>query len=225
MPGYMMKDKKKKKMMYGYGGSVGKKKNKIMYKDGKEVPELTAAQKTLPDALKDEIIKSKKKKMKGQVCTVLEYVAAANAAYAVIRKAVENGRELTSVGKQIAAFTHATDDLSKHAHKKKNSIWSAFTGKDESDLEEFMALEELKQKENELKQMMIYLGRPGLHSDYVRFCVEARKKRQEAAKEKERRWAAFVEGFQTWFLVSLFILVGLGVLVGGVWILRYKGII
>ena len=156
---------------------------------------------------------------------MLEYVAAANAAYAVIRKAVENGRELTSVGKQIAAFTHATDDLSKHAHKKNNSIWSAFTGKDESDLEEFMALEELKQKENELKQMMIYLGRPGLHSDYVRFCVEARKKRQEAAKEKERRWAAFVEGFQTWFLVSLFILVGLGVLVGGVWILRYKGII
>ena len=113
---------------------------------------------------------------------MLEYVAAANAAYAVIRKAVENGRELTSVGKQIAAFTHATDDLAKHAHKKKNSIWSNFTGKDESDLEEFMALEEIKQKENELKQMMIYLGRPGLHSDYVRFCVEARKKRQEAAK-------------------------------------------
>jgi len=156
---------------------------------------------------------------------VLEYVAAANAAYAVIRKAVENGRELHSVGKQIAAFTHATDDLAKHAHKKKNSIWSNFTGKDESDLEEFMALEEIKQKENELKQMMIYLGRPGLHSDYVRFCVEARKKRQEAAKEKERQWASFVESFQTWFAIILLVLLGLAVLVGGVWILRYKGVI
>jgi len=61
MPGYMMKDKKKKKMMYGYGGEV--KKKKIMYKTGEEVPELTAAQKTLPDALKDQIIRSKKKKM------------------------------------------------------------------------------------------------------------------------------------------------------------------
>ena len=59
----MMKDKKKKKM-YGYGGEVGmKKKKKIMYKTGEEVPELTAAQKTLPDALKDQIIRSKKKKM------------------------------------------------------------------------------------------------------------------------------------------------------------------
>jgi hypothetical protein len=61
-----MKDKKKMKMgtqMYGYGGEVKKKKNKVMYKDGKQVPELTAAQKTLPDALKDQIIRSKKKKM------------------------------------------------------------------------------------------------------------------------------------------------------------------
>ena len=67
MPGYKMKDKKKMKMgtqMYGYGGEVGmKKKKKVMYKDGREVPELTAAQKTLPDALKDQIIRSKKKKM------------------------------------------------------------------------------------------------------------------------------------------------------------------
>lgn len=64
MPGYKMKDKKKMKMgtqMYGYGGEV--KKKKIMYKTGQEVPELTAAQKTLPDALKDQIIRSKKNKM------------------------------------------------------------------------------------------------------------------------------------------------------------------
>ena len=156
---------------------------------------------------------------------MLEYVAAANAAYAVIRKAVENGRELTSVGKQIAAFTNATDDLAKHANRKKNSIWSNFTGKDESDLEEFMALEEIKEKENELKQMMIYLGRPGLHSDYVRFCVEARKRRQEDAKERERKWIEFVEKFQVWIAGILIFSLLLAGLLGGLWLLRYKGII
>ena len=57
---------------------------------------------------------------------MLEYIAAANAAYAVIRKAVENGRELTSVGKHIAKFTEAKDDLAKRANAKKNSIWSQF---------------------------------------------------------------------------------------------------
>lgn len=156
---------------------------------------------------------------------MLEYIAAANAAYAVIRKAVENGRELTSVGKQIAAFTDAKDNLQKHANKKKNSIWSNFTGKDESDLEEFMALEEIREKENELKQMMIYLGRPGLHNDYIAFCVEARKRRNEAQKEKERRWASFVETSQTWIAGILIFMLLAGGLLGGLWILRYRGII
>ena len=55
MPGYMMKDKKKKKM-YGYGGEIKKKKNVAMYKNGGLVPKfgnggiLTKAQKTLPKA-------------------------------------------------------------------------------------------------------------------------------------------------------------------------------
>ena len=156
---------------------------------------------------------------------MLEYIAAANAAYAVIRKAVENGRELHSVGKQIAAFTDAKDNLQKHATKKKNSIWSNFTGKDESDLEEFMALEEIREKENELKQMMIYLGRPGLHNDYIAFCVEARKRRNEAQKEKEKRWASFVETVQNWTAGILIFVLLAGGLLGGLWLLRYKGII
>ena len=68
MPGYMMKDKKKKKM-YGYGGEIKKKKNVAMYKNGGLVPKfgnggiLTKAQKTLPKALQDEIKKSKKNKL------------------------------------------------------------------------------------------------------------------------------------------------------------------
>tara|TARA_B100000963_G_C22545316_1_gene634140 strand:+ start:170 stop:382 length:213 start_codon:yes stop_codon:yes gene_type:complete len=65
MPGFKMKDKKKLKMgtqLYGYGGEV-KKKKKVMYKDGREVPELTSAQMKLPAALKDQIIRSKKKDM------------------------------------------------------------------------------------------------------------------------------------------------------------------
>lgn len=56
MPGYMMKDKKKKKM-YGYGGQIKKKKNVVMYKDGGPVPKLTKAQQTLPERLKKEILR------------------------------------------------------------------------------------------------------------------------------------------------------------------------
>lgn len=64
---------------------------------------------------------------------MLEYIAIANAAYKTIRSAIQNGRELHSVGKHIAAFTNATDEVRKGKDKKKNSIWSKFTGKDESE--------------------------------------------------------------------------------------------
>jgi FMN-dependent NADH-azoreductase len=52
-------------------------------------------------------------------------------------------------------------------------------------MEEFLALEQIKEKEEELKQFMIYAGRPGLWSDWIKFQAKARKERQE--KEKQRK--------------------------------------
>ena len=118
---------------------------------------------------------------------MLEYVAAANAAYSVIKQFVSNGRELSDCASHIAKFVDSKDAVAAAHQRKKNSIWSAFSGKQENDLETFMHLEGIRQKEEELKQMMIYLGRPGLHQDYVRFCVEARKQRQQDAKDRARK--------------------------------------
>ncbi len=118
---------------------------------------------------------------------MLEYVAAANAAFAVVKKAIQNGKELHDCAKSIANFTHAHDDLKKAHNQKKNSIWTTFLGKEDDDLETFMHLEQLKQKEDELKQLMIYCGRPGLHSDWVKYQVEARKRRQKAEADRLKK--------------------------------------
>ena len=147
---------------------------------------------------------------------MLEYVAAANAAFGIIKKAIENDKELHTCAKQIATFTHATDNLRAAKDKKKNSIFTKFTGKEDHDLEEFMALEELREKEEELKRMMIYLGRPGLHSDWVRFQVEARKRRQQAEKDRAQKIAKLQEDLLTYFLIFLGIGVGVAVLVLGI---------
>ena len=134
---------------------------------------------------------------------MLEYVAAANAAYSVIKQFVSNGRELSDCASHIAKFVDNKDALAAAHNKRKNSIWSTFTGKQENDLETFMHLEGIRQKEEELKQMMIYLGRPGLHQDYVRFCVEARKQRQQDAKDRARKIEELKENIGVaalWFL-------------------------
>ena len=154
---------------------------------------------------------------------MLAEIAAANAAFAVIKKAIQNGRELHSVGKAIANFTHAQDDIRKFKEKKKNSIWSKFTGKDEHALEEFMALEEIKEKEEQLKQMMIYLGRPGLHSDWVRFHVEARKNRKEAAEQQAKDRAELAQNIQTFLIWFLSIALVTGVLALSIAIAQRKG--
>lgn len=141
---------------------------------------------------------------------MLAELAAANAAFAVIKQTIANGKDLMSAGKAISQLVSAEEDLRNRANKKKNSFWSK-VGKesDLSDIEEFMALEEIKQKRAELEQAMIYYGRAGLHSDWVKFQVDARKRRQEEAIERKRKKQQMIEIF----LVTLICAVaGLGLI-------------
>ena len=48
----------------------------------------------------------------------------ANSAFAVIKKTLENGREISSAGAAIAKFVGAEDKLQQDLHRKKNSIWT-----------------------------------------------------------------------------------------------------
>ena len=135
--------------------------------------------------------------------------------FQLLRKAVQNGKELTQVGKAISDFIFSKDHLAKTATKKKNSIWSKFLGREANDLEEFMALEELKQKEEQLRQMMQLYGRGGLYNDYVKFCAEARKNREYQKKEQEK----FIEYMKELILGIIIVIVSIGGLAGIVWFL------
>ena len=101
---------------------------------------------------------------------MLAELAAANAAFQVIKTAVQNGKEIASAGKAIANFVGAKEQLQRKAQKKGGG----------SDLEEFMALEQIREQEEQLKQIMIYAGRPGLWGDWQRFQAKARVARREA---------------------------------------------
>ncbi len=124
---------------------------------------------------------------------MLAELAAANAAFAIIKKAVSNGREIADCAKAIGDFTNAKDALHSRGTKKKNSFFGRLRQDDGDDLEEFMALEQIRQKEDELKQFMIYVGRPGLHADWVRFQVDARKRRQQNAIDVKKAREKLVE--------------------------------
>ena len=108
---------------------------------------------------------------------MLAELAAANAAFQVIKSAVQNGKEIASAGKAIANFVGAKEQLQRKAQKKGGG----------SDLEEFMALEQIREQEEQLKQIMIYAGRPGLWGDWQRFQAKARIARREAEEAAIRK--------------------------------------
>lgn len=108
---------------------------------------------------------------------------AANAAFAVIKKAVQNSGELMNAGQALFSYFDNKSAIQKKYEKKAKSLKG-------SDIEEFFALEQLKKQEEELKQLMIYHGRGGLWDDWLRFQAEAKKKRVEAEKAEIRKAAA-----------------------------------
>ena len=112
---------------------------------------------------------------------MLAELAAANAAFAIIKKCVENGSDLAKAGKAISDFTLNKDAVQKKAQKQGSNLDGS-----KSDLDEFLALDELKRKEDELRSMMQLYGRANMYPDYVKFCAEVRRQRAEAKAEAKR---------------------------------------
>ena len=156
---------------------------------------------------------------------MLEMLAAANAAFAVIKKTIENGRDIASCGSAIAKFTQSEDQLQSDLHKKKNSLWTNFLGKEDSDLEEFMALEQIRVKKEQLREYMQLYGRAGLYQDYIKFVAEARKKRKEAAQKRAKKKRELEDLLLKIFLYVLLAILGSGLIFVVVFILRKKGMI
>ena len=103
-------------------------------------------------------------------------LAAANAAFAVIKGALANGKELHQLGSRVFDYFDNKAKIQEKATKKGGG----------SDLAEFMALEQLRQQEEELRERMVYAGRPGMWGDWQKFQAQAARKRREAKEEAER---------------------------------------
>lgn len=106
-------------------------------------------------------------------------IMAINAAFGVIKEFVGNGRDLVDCGQQLASFFDTKAQLQK-------KLASAPPDR-RSTMEEFFALEKIKQNEEELKQMMIYQGRPGMWEDWLEFQAQAARARREAEAAEAHR--------------------------------------
>ena len=107
---------------------------------------------------------------------MLVELAAANAAFAVIKEAVANAGDIMAAGQKLFEYFDAKAAIQKKANENPGR----------SDMEEFLALEQLKRQEEHLRESMIYAGRPGMWDDWLKFQAEAARKREAAKRAAER---------------------------------------
>ena len=140
---------------------------------------------------------------------MLAELAACNLAYGTIKKFIGSGRELIDCSSSLIKYFDSKAELAKRVENK--------TGP-KNELEEFLALEKIKAQEAELKQFMIYCGRPGLWQDWMGFQAKAARDRKDAvkneAKAKYQRQKALQENLNLGIKVMGFLLVAMGLLFG-----------
>ena len=139
---------------------------------------------------------------------MLVELAAANAAFAVIKEAVANGGDILAAGQQLFSYFDNKSKIQKKASE----------GGNKSDMEEFMALEQLKRQEEQLKQMMIYQGRPGLWYDWLKFQSQAKRKREAAELAEQARKLRFKEKLLNTFWWTVLGVVLTGWIIGAAWV-------
>jgi hypothetical protein len=117
---------------------------------------------------------------------ILESIAAANAAFSVIKTALGNGRETAGLIGAVGKFLNAEEDVKEAINKKKSSPITLITGSSEGDWEEFQHLENLRQKRQELESYCRLYAPPGTWDRWQQWQAEARKQRQAAKKAAEK---------------------------------------
>jgi len=127
---------------------------------------------------------------------ILESIAAANAAYSVIKTALGNGKETAGLIGAVGKFLSAEEEVKEAVQKKKNNPLTAITGGEEGDWEEFQALENIKQKRSELESYCRLYAPAGTWDRWIAWQNEARKQRQAARKAAEKRREEVMEQIQ-----------------------------
>lgn len=102
---------------------------------------------------------------------MLVEIAAANAAFGILKTALSNGKDLYECG-----------NVAKKYFDNKSVIAKRVASKGKSDLDAFMALEKIKEQEEWLREHMIYAGRPDMWPDWLRFQSDCKQERERAAK-------------------------------------------
>ena len=143
---------------------------------------------------------------------------AANAAFAAIKEAVQHSGSILDAAGALTQYFDSKSSLQKKVNEK---------GGNKSELQEWIALQQLEAYEKQLKELLIYSdGPPGQWDSWLQFQADAKRKRESDAKaemmarikRKEKIW-----GWVSGIIIALAVATGLFVIALLIWAIYTKG--
>ena len=129
--------------------------------------------------------------------------------------------------KELAGHVTSVGQMGKHLPKLADAEEEIQRKADAGCMDHFWALEDIKKKNYEIKQMFIYAGRPGLWEDYQTFIKNRKQLKENARKREALRKARRKRLIKEWSLgitvaVAALSAIGIGVYIL-YWLISTKG--
>ena len=134
-------------------------------------------------------------------------MAAATSAYKGIKKAVEVGRDISSMGSTLSSWSKAVSDLDFLEQKaQKPPMYKMFTNTQSDALEIWTQKQKLKEMREELKEYISFVYGPSSWREIVRIEGEQRKAQRDAVYAKKE----FVDNCINGVLITILAISGIG---------------
>ena len=128
---------------------------------------------------------------------MLAEIAAANAAFEIVKGALSNGKAIYDIAEQANDYFNKKSVVAKAAKKNGN----------QTELQAFMELQKMKKQEEWIKEYMIYAGDPGMWDAWLEFQKNAKRARQEEKRQAIRQKQSLVQEMK-----EIAIIIGIGLL-------------
>ena len=134
-------------------------------------------------------------------------MAAATSAFKGIKKAVEVGKDISSMGSTLSSWSKAVSDLDFLEQKaQKPPMYKMFTNTQSDALEIWTQKQKLKEMREELKEYISFVYGPSAWREIVRIEGEQRKAQRDAVYAKKE----FIDSCINGTIITLIVLAGIG---------------
>ena len=133
----------------------------------------------------------------------------ANAAFGVIKQAIQNGREVTDCASALSKWVAGCSAVQKEHSQKTSRLGSSAS---ERAVETLVHMQTIQRQRDELREFLQLNGRPGSWDQFIQlereYRLQAKKERDDVAKKQKKKRDIIIAGLIVLFIAGVFSFIG-----------------